>query len=128
MIELLPTAIFLVILLFGGHAIADYGLQSAYMAEKKSPAPDNADWALVLSAHCLIHAFFVAVISFLFLGFAGVFATGWAAFFGVAEFLAHFAIDRRKGRGKLSYRQDQALHYGCKLLWAGCMMNIAFYP
>lgn len=127
MIELLPTAGFLAILLFGGHAIADYGLQSAYMAEKKSPFPDNPDWAFVLSAHCLIHAFFVAVIAFFFLALAGAYAVGWAALFGLAEFIAHFAIDRRKGEGVLSYRQDQALHYGCKLLWATFLMNIAFY-
>ena len=128
MIDLLPAAAFLVLLLFGGHAIADYGLQSAYMAEKKVQAEGNPDWAFTLGAHCLIHAFFVAVISFLFLGFAGAYAVGWAAFFGFAEFAAHFAIDRRKGRGRLTYRQDQALHYGCKLLWAGLLMNIAFYP
>ena len=83
----LALAPFLILLLFGAHAKADYGQQSAYMAEFKvrpteasarrlgpdgefvSPVvvPRNPDWFVTLGAHCLIHAISVAVIAFAYL-------------------------------------------------------------
>lgn len=116
-------ASFLLLLLAGGHAVADYGMQSAYMAENKVPSDRNPDWFVTLGAHCLIHAVVVGVIAFAFLGVAGRDPLPLAALLSWAEFAAHFAIDHSKGLGRFSYRTDQALHYGCKLVWAAVILS-----
>lgn len=127
----------LVLLLAGGHAVADYGMQSAYMAENKVPVirrarpgglvneTPNPDWFVTLGAHCLIHALAVGVVAFAFVALAGRDALPVAAALGWAEFACHFAIDRSKGLGRFSYRTDQALHYGCKLAWAVLILAVS---
>ena len=68
------------------HVVADFFLQSAWMAAGK----DRADgWALPLFVHCLIH---------------GVLTTAMVAviaprlwFIGLIDFIIHLAIDRAKG-------------------------------
>ncbi len=142
----------LLALLFGGHAVADYGLQSAYVAEFKvrpkpasrlariaeawrlanregDPKPGgNADWFVTLGAHCLIHAFLVAVVSMAYLACKGAPMAAAAFIAGVlawAEFALHFAIDDAKGQERFSYRVDQALHYGCKLVWFAVLLAAA---
>ncbi len=118
--------------LLGGHAIADYGLQSSYMAEHKVRRPDNRDWWVTLSAHCLIHALMVLAVSMavLLLGMAAAGESIGGAIerislvvslLALAEFVLHFTIDTLKGHGKMSYRMDQGLHYLCKLLWVGAI-------
>ncbi len=92
--NVLILAPFLLLLAFGGHAICDYGQQSAYMAEFKVRSDRNPDWFVTLAAHCLIHA-------------------------------VHFAIDDAKGQKRFSYRVDQALHYGCKIVWVGVILAVA---
>ena len=57
----ITAAAFLVMALFGGHAVADYGLQSAYVAEFKVRSERNPDWFVTLGAHCLIHGFLVLI-------------------------------------------------------------------
>jgi sterol desaturase/sphingolipid hydroxylase (fatty acid hydroxylase superfamily) len=119
---------FLVLMLFGGHAVADYGLQSAYMAEFKVRSPQNPDWFVTLGAHCLIHAFMVGAISFAFLmlvGMAGPVVALVAAALGWVEFGIHFAVDHAKGQKRFSYRVDQLLHYGCKVAWAVVLLVVA---
>jgi len=119
----------LVLLLFGGHAVADYGLQSAYVAEKKVAAADNPDWFVTLAAHALIHAFVVALVLLSILLLSGISlhdAAALASGLGWAEYVVHFVIDDAKGRERFSYRIDQLLHYGCKLLWACIVVNVAF--
>lgn len=138
--EILMLAPFLVLLLFGGHAIADFGQQSAHVAEYKvrvirRPGPDgavvetpNPDWFVTLAAHCLIHAFVVGTISFGFLmlaGIAGPVIALVAAVLGWLEFIIHFVIDDAKGRNRFSYRVDQALHYACKLVWTAVLIACA---
>lgn len=116
--------------LLGGHAVADYGLQSSYMAEHKVRRPDNKDWWVTLSAHCFIHAFMVLIVSMVVLILdlldAGQLLAGQveqiamiAALLALAEFAAHFVIDTAKGQGWMSYQVDQALHWLCKFSWAG---------
>lgn len=149
---------FLVMALFGGHAIADYGLQSGYVAEfKVRPMPParaaalkaqaeaeerkhasgiehNPDWFVTLGAHCLIHGalVLVAVVGCSFVlgliaGQAWIPALRLAALLGTwlgwAETVVHFAIDDAKGQQRFSYRIDQLLHYGCKLLWASIVLH-----
>lgn len=119
----------LVLLLFGGHAVADYGLQSAYVAEFKVKSPGNPDWFVTLGAHSLIHAFVVALVVLLIAVLSGVAvrdAAGIASLLGWAELIVHFVIDRAKGMQRFSYRIDQMLHYGCKLLWASILVNSSF--
>jgi hypothetical protein len=91
-----------------GHALCDFPLQSAWMAQAKShrhqPIAGEIIWPGVLGAHCALHAGAVWLI------------TGSAAL-AAAEFVAHFVIDYTKCDGRLSFNQDLALHIGCKALW-----------
>lgn len=149
------TALLLMVL-FGGHAIADYGLQSAYMAAgkvramspknaarlvqrtgKRPPADPayahapaaNPDWFVTLSAHCLIHGFMVAVASVTFMlaaGLAPQTAVAVAALLAWTETVVHFLIDDAKGQQLICYRTDQALHYGCKVVWTAMIAFAAF--
>lgn len=96
--------------LVGGHFLADFGLQSAYMAAHKSRHEGaSQDWWIVLMAHCMIHALVVAVV------------TGSAAL-GFAEAVLHFAIDDSKCAKRLSYAGDQILHLACKLAWFAAVL------
>lgn len=92
------------LLLVGGHFIADYGLQSEYMAKNKSSQSGYPHWADVLLAHVGIHGFFVALIT-----------GSWIL--GVAEMIAHFILDEMKSRSLTRYRFDQVAHLLCKVLW-----------
>lgn len=94
----------LVLLLFA-HALADYPLQGDFLARAKSRRSpiESVDWWVAMAAHCAIHAGSVLLIT-------GSLAC--AAF----EFVAHFFIDHFKCEGVLSFRMDQMLHVGCKLV------------
>lgn len=89
------------------HALADYPLQGDFLARAKNEtAPiDGVPWWQAMSAHCCIHAGFVALI------------TG-SLWLGVAEFVAHFVIDRDKCLGRIGFTADQVQHICCKALWA----------
>ena len=88
-------------LLLAGHALADYPLQGDWLSKAKNPTlslvPGETIWPGALACHAAIHGAFVGVI------------TGSLAL-GLAEFLAHMAIDYPKCDGRLSYNADQALH------------------
>lgn len=125
---LLAFVPYLLLCFFGAHAIADYGLQSSYMAEKKVRAADNPDWAITLSAHAFMHAVLAGVVAFAFLLFIGKeppVAAVIAAIIGWLEFAAHFLIDNAKGQKRMSYRTDQMLHYSCKIVWTGALIGVA---
>lgn len=99
------TTLVLIFKLFVGHALCDFALQTAYIAEKKNPFHQPSDhWFWPMFAHCLLHS---GVVYFL---------TGSLAL-GIAELLVHFIADVAKCAHKTSYNQDQMLHYGCKILW-----------
>ncbi len=70
----------------------------------KSPLAGIPWWHAML-AHCLIHAGMVIVIT----------GSVWMA---LAELFIHYAIDYAKCGDWISFNQDQAIHYGCKILWA----------
>ena len=102
-----------------GHAVADYALQSDFLAVSKNrptAGSDRADqeehwlWIHALTAHCLIHA-------------GAVWLVTGSASLGLAEFLLHWVIDYFKGRKKLSFNVDQFLHYGCKLVYAAIVVT-----
>lgn len=99
--------------LFVGHALCDYPLQGPFLSEAKSRVRpvSGFPWWQAMSAHCVIH------------GGAVAFLTGvW--WLGVAEAVAHFAIDDLKCRNRLSVNQDQALHIGLKAVWVAVAMLV----
>jgi hypothetical protein len=118
------SALALLFALTIGHAFADFPLQGDFLSRGKnrnSPSPVLADgresppdlWVYLMSAHCLIHAGFVWVI------------TGHVIF-AIAEFVLHWAIDVAKCEGRTSFATDQWLHILTKaayvgVLWAGLL-------
>lgn len=105
-------------LLLCGHAIADFALQTDWIAKNKSrhnlvPAgydpvrhgPLQKIWPYVLSAHALIHG-------------AMVFAVTQSVLLAAIETAAHWAIDFGKCERKYGIHTDQALHILCKLGYA----------
>lgn len=98
---------YLLLLLFAGHALCDYPLQGDFLARGKNryaPLP-GVPWYQCLFAHALIHAMAVLLIT----------SSIWLA---LAELVIHFVVDDRKCAGDFGFDVDQAIHYGCKLLWA----------
>lgn len=94
-----------IFLLLAAHYVADFGLQNDFIAKFK--VPNSAPfWLHVLFAHCMIQ------------GLGSYLATG-SVVVGIAEVIAHFAIDYAKGKGWLTFNQDQACHIVCKLCWYG---------
>jgi Protein of unknown function (DUF3307) len=94
------------VLLIGGHALADYPLQGDFLAKGKNrmaPIPGMA-WQQLLGAHAAIHGAVVALIT-------GI----W--WLGIAEAVIHFVTDDAKCRGRITFNQDQAIHYACKAVW-----------
>lgn len=89
------------LLLCGGHWLADYPLQSDFMAKAKVAGPLRA---YHLIAHAGIHSAVVLLVT----------GSIWLA---LAEWLLHTLIDEAKTRGIIDFAQDQALHLACKLLW-----------
>ncbi|MEM7699008.1 MAG: DUF3307 domain-containing protein [Verrucomicrobiota bacterium] len=105
-----------------GHALADFPLQGDFLSRGKNrhlPPPKLADgdsqpsylWAFLMSAHAMIHAGFVWVI------------TG-SILFAALEFILHWLIDVLKCEGKTGFAMDQFLHVATKVLfivmwWAG---------
>jgi hypothetical protein len=91
-----------------GHAIADYALQTEWLARAKQPGgtfEGEIIWPGVLACHAGIHAGAVKI------------ATGSWLLAGL-EFAAHATIDYARGRGLMGFNADQAAHVGCKVLWA----------
>lgn len=102
-------------LLMFGHFVADYALQSPFTAREKShlngrdPAhPEQkclAPWYQVLLAHCWLHA-------------GAVFLATQSLTLALFELAAHWCIDYSKCAKRLTFNQDQVLHYACKAVWA----------
>lgn len=96
-----------------GHALADYPLQGKFLAIRKNRHIKSIDyigdspaslWVYCLTAHSLVHAGAVWVI------------TGSAAF-GFAEFVLHWLIDFAKCEKWTDFHQDQGLHLLSKVLY-----------
>lgn len=94
-------------LLIVAHFLADYPLQGPFLSEAKNrhTAVGKIFWPHALTAHAMIHAGFVAVI------------TGSIAL-GLAEAVIHARTDWLKCENRISLNVDQAIHLGCKVLWA----------
>jgi|SRR6516164_6737387 hypothetical protein len=95
-----------ILLLFAGHALCDYPLQGDFLARGKNHKTPitGVPWYQCLFAHALIHAGMVYLIT-------------QSTTFASLEFIVHFWTDYAKCDGKLTFNQDQAIHYGFKVLW-----------
>lgn len=102
------AAISLLLLLFFGHALADYPLQGEFLTKHKNHTLDTSEWRWgskkSMFAHSTIHAGFVLL-------FTG------SALLALAELVIHFATDYSKCDGRITSNQDQAIHYACKVAW-----------
>jgi hypothetical protein len=94
-----------------GHAVADYSLQTDFIAKGKNrhTAIPGLPWYYIMSAHALIHGGAVGVI------------TG-SLCLSLAETLLHFGIDVLKCEGKTNIHQDQIAHVVCKMVWAAVVV------
>lgn len=96
----------MLIALLGAHWFFDYAGQGDFMAKAKNestPIP-GVPWRQVLDAHAGIHGAAAALITGLWFVFA-------------LEFVAHYATDKLKCRGEITFGEDQAIHIACKLVW-----------
>lgn len=100
-----------------GHFVADYPLQSDFIAKGKNrwrpvdPASipmgqtPQTVWPWVLTAHAATHA-------------AAVFLITQSALLAALELIVHWAIDYGKCANRYGIHMDQGLHVACKAAWA----------
>jgi hypothetical protein len=103
-----PLALFFAFAI--AHALADFPLQGDYLARVKQRrnASTTFEWFAALTAHSLIHAGAMWIVS-------------GSILVGVIELLLHWVIDFGKGEGKYGYATDQALHLSCKVVYTVAM-------
>lgn len=89
------------------HALADFPLQGDYIAKQKQrgKADNTSTWIVALSAHAIIHA-------------GGVWLISGSLILGYTELILHALIDIGKGEGEFGLIPDQLLHLACKLAYA----------
>lgn len=89
------------------HALAYFPLQGDFLAKQKARVTSSgtSEWLIALTAHCLIQA-------------GGVWLVSGSAVFAAVELLLHALIDIGKGERKFGIVTDQALHLLCKLAYA----------
>lgn len=94
-------------LLIFAHCLADYTLQGDFLSQAKNrnTSIGKTFWPHALFAHSMIHVGFVLTL------------TGSVAL-AVAEMVIHGLTDWLKCENKISLNQDQAVHVGCKFVWA----------
>jgi len=112
----LPQSLAVFFALLIGHAICDFPLQGPFLAAAKNrhtpvptpkggePLPRNV-WAYALSAHSLIHA-------------APVWLITGSATLALVEVVLHWIIDYSKCEGCMHFGADQLFHVLCKLGYA----------
>ena len=99
-----PLALFAAFVVM--HALADFPLQGDYLARQKSRrlADSRSDWLTALTAHCVIHA-------------GGVWLVSGSLAFAAVELGLHGLIDLGRSEDKFGIVADQFLHLICKLAY-----------
>lgn len=107
-----PPSLFFAFLVI--HTLADFPLQGDYLARQKvrSTATCTTDWLIALTAHSIIHA-------------GGVWLVTGSLGLGLAELVLHWLIDLAKGEGKFGVVVDQSLHLLCKLAYVVILVMTA---
>lgn len=102
------------LLLLAAHALCDFPLQGEYLAKGKDGTnPANAEvWPLCMSAHALIHAGAVQLV------------TGRIEL-AMAELVMHWTIDCVKCEKRIGFVTDQVLHIACKLAYVAWIGLVA---
>lgn len=95
--------------------LADYGLQTEYVALNKG----NNFWAMI--SHCSIHALFVCLGIILY-GFLisfnpMMFVVNLGITLGIYELICHYILDTLKCKKLINYNTDQICHLICKVIW-----------
>lgn len=115
-----------------GHALADFSLQGDFLSQTKNrhgdagrffpdhTPPPRGLWVHALTAHALIHA-------------GAVWLVSASATLAAAELVLHWLIDYAKCEGWTSFTADQLLHLACKaayaaLLATGALSQWAAWP
>lgn len=93
------------------HFVADYTLQSEWMATHKSPN-NRFPWGYVMMGHVLTHSALVAIVADRLTH--SITCVFWLA---LMEGIMHFLIDNSKARKLLDVHSDQILHLACKVIW-----------
>ena len=113
-------ALQVIFLLFAGHALMDYPLQGEFLSSCKNrhllyklqdPSRPREIWPICMTAHCLIQAATVWVITGCFI-------------LGCIEFVLHWIIDYAKCENWTSLNQDQLLHCACKVAYVVAAMLV----
>jgi hypothetical protein len=116
MMPIAHNAATLLFLLLAGHALGDYAFQSDFLATAKNQHTEigREYWVAALPAHALIHGVMV-------------FAVTGSGALGIAEAVAHGAIDWCKNEGWFDFRVDQGLHALCKVCgsFSSCTEELA---
>lgn len=113
MISTDPAALFFLFL--GAHAVADFALQTEWIATNKNRhvrerltaearATSQVVWPHLMTAHALHHGLFVFLISH-------------SLILGVAETVVHWITDFGKCEKWYGFHMDQFIHVATKGLW-----------
>lgn len=100
-----------------GHALGDFALQGSYLSVQKNRhlADSRAEWLVAITAHSLIHAGAVWMI------------TG-SILLGAIELVLHAIIDLAKCEKKFGHLSDQALHLLCKIGYVTVQVSTGMVP
>jgi hypothetical protein len=98
-------------LLMAGHALADFSLQTEFMAIGKNRNTElgKDHWFYCLTGHAFIQGGIVLLLT----GSLGL---------GITETILHWIIDFLKCENRISFRTDQFLHIFCKITWWACFV------
>lgn len=101
----------LLALLIFAHLLLDYPLQGDFLSKAKNPnAPiPGVPWYQAMAAHGAMQGLAVGLL------------TG-SVVLGLLEFVIHSITDLAKCDGRIGFNTDQAIHMGCKVVWAAVIV------